>query len=187
MTILRLFTDGSVNPKSKVGYGASLAVFLEAPYSESFKTDVKVKKFEQTNSAKLEIQTLIWALTSIQKPVSRIIVYTDSQNIIGLQARRGRFEKNDYLSKKNRRIKNSALYKEFFYLSDHLECEFKKIEGHKPSRLKDETERFFTLVDKASRKALRKSSMRIAGILCGINPPGKQLSPKTSSLRKPTV
>jgi len=155
MTNLRLFTDGSVNPKSKVGYGAYLAVLLEIPYSEAFKVDVKVKKFEQTSSAKLEIQTLIWALISIQKPAGRIIVYTDSQNIIGLQARRGRLEKNDYLSKKNKPIKNSALYREFFYLSDQLDCEFKKVEGHKPSRLKDEADRFFTLVDKASRKALR--------------------------------
>jgi ribonuclease HI len=93
MTILQLFTDGSVNPKTKVGYGACLAVSSEVPYSVCFKADVKVKKFEQTSSAKLEIQTLIWALTSIQKPASRIIVYTDSQNIIGLQARLGRLEK----------------------------------------------------------------------------------------------
>ncbi len=155
MTILRLFTDGSMNPKSKVGYGAYLAVLLEVPYSRSFKADVKVKKIEQTSSAKLEIQTLIWALTSIQKPAGRIIVYTDSQNIIGLQARRGRLEKNNYLSKKNRPIKNSTLYQEFFYLLDQLDYEFKKVKGHKPSRLKDEAERFFTLVDKASRKALR--------------------------------
>ena len=155
MTILRLFTDGSVNPTSKVGYGAYLAVLLAVPYSESFKADVKVKKFEHTSSTKLEIQTLIWALTSIQKPVGRIIVYTDSQNIIGLRARRRRLEINDYLSKKNKPIKNSALYQEFFYLSEQLDCEFKKVKGHKPSRLKDEAERFFTLVDKASRKALR--------------------------------
>ena len=155
MTILRLFTDGSVNPKSKVGYGAYLAVPLEVPYSESFKTAVKVKKFEQTSSTKLEIQTLIWALTSIQKPAGRIIVYTDSQNIISLQARRRRLEKNDYLSKKNKPIKNRVLYQEFFNLSDQLDCEFEKVKGHKPSRLKDESDRFFTWVDKASRKALR--------------------------------
>jgi len=161
MTILRLFTDGSVNPKSKVGYGAYLAVFLEVPYSGSLKADVKIKKFEQTSSTKLEIQTLIWALTSIEEPACKIIVYTDSQNIIGLQARRGRFEKNNYSSKKNRPIKNSVLYQEFFYLSDHLEYEFKKVEGHKPSRLKDEAEKFFTLVDKASRKALRKSFYKL--------------------------
>jgi ribonuclease HI len=158
MTILRLFTDGSVNPESKVGYGAYLAVLPTVPYAEDFKADVKVKKFEQTSSSKLEIQTLIWALASIQKPVGKIIVYTDSQNIIGLQARRGRLEKNNYLSKKNKPIKNSTLYQEFFCLSDQLDCEFKKVAGHKSSRLKDEAERFFTLVDKAARKALRKDN-----------------------------
>ena len=155
MTTMQLFTDGSVNPISKVGYGAYLAVSLEVPYSESFKTDVKIQKFEQTSSAKLEIQTLIWALASIQRPAGKIIVYTDSLNIIGLQARLGRLEKNDYMSKKNKPIKNGALYQEFFYLTTQLDCEVKKIKGHKPSRLKDEAERFFTLVDKASRKALR--------------------------------
>ncbi len=155
MTTLRLFTDGSVNPKSQIGYGAYLAVLLDVPYSQTFKADVMVKKFEHTSSTKLEIQTLIWALTSIQRPVAKIVVYTDSQNIIELQARRGRLEKNDYLSKKNNPIKNSVLYQEFFYLSDQLCCEFKKVKGHKPSRLKDEAEQFFTLVDKASRKALR--------------------------------
>jgi len=144
-----------VNPKSKVGYGAYLAVLWEIPYSEAFKADVKVKKFEHTNSAKLELQALIWALTSVQKPVGKIIVYTDSQNIIGLKTRRRRLEINDYLSKKNKPIKNRALYKEFFYLSEQLDCEFKKVKGHKPSRLKNEAERFFSLVDKASRKALR--------------------------------
>ena len=157
MTTLRIFTDGSVNPKSKVGYGAYLAVMREVLYSETLKADVKVKKFEQTSSAKLEIQTLIWALTSIQKPAGKIIVYTDSQNIIRLKERRGRLEKNEYLSKKNKPIKNSALYQEFFYLSDQLDCEIQKVEGHKPSRLKDEADRFFTLVDKASRKALRNN------------------------------
>jgi ribonuclease HI len=144
-----------VNPKSKVGYGAYLAVLWEIPYSEAFKADVKVKKFEHTSSAKLELQALIWALTSVQKPVGKIIVYTDSQNIIGLKTRRRRLEINDYLSKKNKPIKNRALYKEFFYLSEQLDCEFKKVKGHKPSRLKNEAERFFSLVDKASRKALR--------------------------------
>ena len=155
MTILRLFTDGSVNPKSNVGYGAYLAVLGEVPYSESFKADVKVKEFEHTSSAKLEIQTLIWALSSIQKPVGKLIVYTDSQNIVGLKARRRRLDINDYLSKKNKPIKNSVLYQKFFYLIEQLDCEFKKVKGHKPSRLKDEADRFFTLVDKASRKALR--------------------------------
>ena len=44
MSTLRLFTDGSVNPKSQIGYGAYLAVLMEVPYSQAFKADVMVKK-----------------------------------------------------------------------------------------------------------------------------------------------
>ncbi len=155
MTTLRLFTDGSVNPKSKIGYGAFLAVPQDAPYSDSFKADVFVQKFEQTSSTKLEIQTLIWALTLIKKLARRILIFTDSQNIIGLHGRRERLEGNNYLSKKNKPIKNSELYQEFYRLTDQLDCEFTKVKGHKATRQKDETEKFFTLVDRASRKALR--------------------------------
>ncbi len=155
MTTLRLFTDGSVDPKSNIGYGAFLAVPKDAPYKDSFKEDVFVKKFEQTSSTKLELQTLIWALKLIKKLAERIVVFTDSQNIIGLHGRRKRLESNNYLSKKKTPIKNTALYQEFFRLTDQLDCKFIKIKGHKASRKKDEIEKIFTLVDRASRKTLR--------------------------------
>jgi hypothetical protein len=38
---------------------------------------------------------------------------------------------------------------------DALHCEIEKVQGHQPTRLKNEIERVFSLVDKASRKALR--------------------------------
>ncbi len=66
MAALKLFTDASVNPQSKIGYGAYLAVPPELFPFESLKMRVKVKKFNQTSSTKLELQTLLWALTSIQ-------------------------------------------------------------------------------------------------------------------------
>jgi ribonuclease HI len=155
MVTLRLFTDGSVNPKSRVGYGAFLVVPQEELYSESLKTSVKIKRFEQTSSTKLELQTLLWALTSIQGLGRKVVVFTDSQNIKGLPGRRTRLEKNDYQSKKHKRIKNYKLYQEFFKIVDQLDCEFIKVRGHKALLQKEEIDKFFTLVDKASRKALR--------------------------------
>ena len=155
MTTLKLFTDGSVNPQSKIGYGAYLSVPPELLSFESLKMRVKVKKFDQTSSTKLELQTLLWALTSIQSFGKKVVIYTDSQNIIGLSGRRTRFEQNNYRSKKNKRIKNYKLYQEFFKLTDQLNCEFVKIRGHKVFHQKNELDKFFTLVDRASRKALR--------------------------------
>ncbi len=150
-----LFTDGSVNTHSNIGYGAYLAVPEGGHSLDSLRTRVKVKEFEDTSSTKLELQTLIWALSDIQTLGSRVIVYTDSQNIMGLQGRRDRFEQNDYRSKNNKRLNNYKLYQEFYRMTDQLDCEFVKMRGHKVSNQKDDIDRLFTLVDRASRNALR--------------------------------
>ncbi len=150
-----LFTDGSVNTHSKIGYGAYLAVSERGLSLDSLRLRVKVRRFEHTSSTKLELQTLLWALGDIQALRSRVIVYTDSQNIIGLQGRRDRLEQNDYRSKKNRRLNNYKLYQEFYRMTDQLDCEFVKLRGHQVSNQKDDIDRLFTLVDRASRNALR--------------------------------
>jgi len=155
MTPLKLFTDASLNPQSKIGYGAYLSIPPEPLSFESLKMRVKVKRFDQTSSTKLELQTLLWALTSIQSLGKKVVVYTDSQNIIGLPGRRFRLEQNNYRSKKNKYINNYKLYQAFFQLLDQLNCEFIKIKGHKVSHQKDELDKLFTIVDRASRKALR--------------------------------
>ncbi len=156
MADLILFTDGSVNPQSNIGYGAFLAVPEKGLSLELLKMSVKVKRFEHTSSTKLELQTLLWALSDVQELGRRVIVYTDSQNIIGLPGRRDRLEKNNYRSKKNRRIKNYKLYQKFYRITDQLDCEFVKVRGHKVSNQKDEMDKLFTLVDRASRNALRR-------------------------------
>ena len=153
-----LFTDGSVNAQSNIGYGAYLAVPEAGLSLDSLRSRVKVRRFEHTSSTKLELQTLLWAFSEIQALGIKVIVYTDSQNIMGLQARRDRFEQTDYRSKKNRRLNNYELYQEFYRVTDPLECEFVKVRGHQGSNQKDDIDRLFTLVDRASRKALRRDN-----------------------------
>ncbi|HMK64650.1 MAG TPA: RNase H family protein [Thermodesulfobacteriota bacterium] len=155
MIELMLFIDGSVNNQTNIGYGAYLAVSTHGLSLNSLRTSVKVRRFEHTSSTKLELQTLLWAITDIQNIVNRVVVYTDSQNIIGLQGRRHWFEQNDYRSKKNRRLNNYELYQEFYRLTDQLELEFVKVPGHRESNEKDDIDRLFSLVDRASRNALR--------------------------------
>jgi len=150
-----LFTDGSVNTQSNIGYGAYLAVSERGLSLDSLRTRVRVRRFEHTSSTKLELQTLLWALSNIQALGSKVIVYTDSQSIMKLQGRRDRLEKNDYCSKKNKRLNNYELYQEFYGVIDQFDCEFVKVRGHQVSNQKDDMDRFFTLVDRASRNALR--------------------------------
>jgi ribonuclease HI len=152
---LFLFTDGSVNTKSDIGYGAYLLVSEDEMLLDGLISKVKLKRFENTSSTKLEIQTLLWALSEVCEIEGKIILYTDSQNIIGLPGRRQRLVKSDFYSKQNRRITNWELYQAFYRLTDELNIEIKKVSGHKRTSTKDNIDRLFTIVDRASRNALR--------------------------------
>ena len=154
-----LLTDGSVNTQSKIGYGAYLAVSERGLSLDSLRERVKLRRFEHTSSTKLELQTLLWALGDIQVLEGKVVVYTDSQNIMGLPGRRERFEQNSYRSKKGRLLNNYKLYQEFFKIIDQLNCRFVKVRGHQVSNQKDDIDRLFTLVDRASRNALRGDSL----------------------------
>ena len=153
-----IFMDVSVNTRSRIGYGAYLSISKRGLSLDSLRPCVKVRRFENTSSTKLELQTLLWALGDVQIRGKRVIIYTDSQNIMGLRGRRDHFEQNDYRSKKNRRLNNYELYKDFFRITDQLVCEFIRVRGHKVSHQKDDIDTIFTLVDRASRNALRRGN-----------------------------
>lgn len=159
---LMLFTDGSVNTHTNIGYGAYLAVPEGGLSLDFLKKRVKVSRFEHTSSSKLELQALLWALNDIQVLGGKVTVYTDSQNIMSLEGRRDRLEQNNYRSNKNKRLNNDELYQEFYRLTDHLDCEFVKVRGHQISNQKGDIDRFFTLVDRASRKALREDNRALS-------------------------
>ncbi len=155
-TQIYLFTDGSVNPQSGVGFGAYLLLDkLDFLYAKE--TKIKLKKFINTSSTKLELETLLWALTASDLTNFKVVIYTDCQNIIGLKERREKFEKNSYMTSKGTVIKNHELYKVFFKIIDTFDCEFIKIQGHKKTSTKNEIDNIFTLVDRATRNALRDS------------------------------
>lgn len=155
MKNIKLFTDSSVNPQEKIGFGSFLIIEDENLSFENLKKTIKTKKFENTSSTKLELQTLLWALDEIKNKNSLIEIYTDCQNIINLKDRREKLEKNEYKSSQGKLINNHELYKLFFEKSDKLDLVFIKVKGHKKNSLKDEVDTIFNLVDKASRSALR--------------------------------
>lgn len=155
MDELLLFIDGSVNTRTKIGYGAYLAVSEHGLPPASPGPRVQLRRFAQTSSTKLELQTLLWALSDIQALGRKVVVHTDSQNIMGLRKRRDRFEQHDYRAKNKRRLNNYELYQEFYRMTDQLHCELVKVRGHKAAKQKDDIDRLFTLVDRAARNALR--------------------------------
>lgn len=160
MLHLQVFTDASVNTQLKVGYGAYLIVSDQSMSIDTLKDRVKIKRFEQTSSTKLELQTLLWALRETinlaDKSDIRLTIYSDSQNIIGLPSRQANLEKSDFYSSKNKRLNHYDLYQAFYRLTSSIKCQLVKVVGHQPSSQKDDIDRLFALVDKASRRALRE-------------------------------
>lgn len=150
---LLLFTDGSVNTKLRIGYGAYLAL---SEGQEALVSHIKLKQFLDTSSTKLELQTILWALSEIS--ADEVVSYTDSQNIVGLNSRRKKLEENEYYAKNGKLLNNHELYKQFYQLTDNLNISFTKIRGHSPSTKKSDVDLIFTLVDRASRNALRAYS-----------------------------
>ena len=164
MNNLILFTDGSVDTKTKIGFGAYLALeSLEIPAADliaKVKTEkVKTKQFDNTSSTLLEIQTLLWAIEDRIFPdketTIKLIIYTDSQNIVGLLTRRKKLEQRDYYANSGKRLNNADIYQQFYKVVDRYDCHFIKVDGHKPLHEKNDIDKLFTLVDKASRQALR--------------------------------
>ena len=150
---LLLFTDGSVNTKLRVGYGAYLAFFEGYGSQESLVEQTRVKRFVDTSSTKLELQTLLWALSEVSTP--EIISYTDSRNIAELRSRRKKLEANDYYAKNGKRLNNHELYQKFYKATDNLNIKLNQVRGHVASSRKSHIDKIFTLVDRASRNALR--------------------------------
>ena len=155
MDKIYLFTDGSVNPQQKIGYGAYFILLEKELLSSSVEPNIHTQRFVNTSSTKLEVEVLLWALEDKIVQKQHIVIYTDCQNILGLDGRRAGFERNDYYTKNNKQLNNHELYRVFYKCMDELDCEFVKVKGHKSTHQKDAIEKLFTLVDKASRNALR--------------------------------
>jgi ribonuclease HI len=162
MKKIKLFTDSSVNPQEKIGFGAYLLLDDENESFEDFKDNIKIKRFENTSSTKIELQTLLWALEELKEIADKntiVEVYTDCQNIIGLENRRDKLEKNHFCTSSKKLINNHELYKDFYEKLDELNLTFIKVKGHKKNSLKDKIDNIFNLVDRASRSALRENML----------------------------
>tara|TARA_R110001592_G_scaffold114997_3_gene315206 strand:- start:7 stop:552 length:546 start_codon:yes stop_codon:yes gene_type:complete len=175
MLHLHLFTDGSVHTQSKSGVGAYLLLSDTHAPIDSISTKVKLKKFDNTSSTKLELQTLLWAVNEVNSQEIgedlTLTIYTDSQNIISLPERQTRLESNNYISRKHKPLANAELYQEFYQLINDCSLGlnsassntysankyiFVKMKGHKISGEKDKLDQLFSLVDRAARRGLRE-------------------------------
>lgn len=168
MNKFALFTDASLNPKRKVGIGGYLIVpetVLKTQANQIKKAELEeilvLKRFENTSSTKLEVQTVLWAMReyctrSADCGPGKLQIYSDSQCVAGLLPRRTRLERNGFQSRgRGRQLKNTSLYRKFYELHDRLQFQVAKVAGHTRSRSRNTIEAVFSFIDQRVRKALK--------------------------------
>jgi ribonuclease HI len=162
-----LFTDVSLNPQRKIGVGGYL--LLPVPFLERKTHDIEqgevsarliIRRFAESSSTKLELQTVLWALENSREELSCSVpgslrIYTDSQCVAGLLGRRAGLTERDFLSgRSGRPLINAHLYRAFYEASDQLGFQLVKVSGHSLASSHDTVQRIFSYVDREVRKAL---------------------------------
>jgi ribonuclease HI len=163
-----LFTDVSLNPQRKIGVGGYLLVpvpFLESKAHDIEQGEVsarlKIRRFAESSSTKLELQTVLWALENSREELSGSVlgslrIYTDSQCVAGLLRRRDGLINMDFISMRSGRpLTNAHLYRAFYEAYDQLGFQLVKVSGHSRTCSHDTVQRIFSYVDREVRKALK--------------------------------
>lgn len=163
-----LFSDVSSNPQLKCGVGACLLLSasdldsaLQDIEREDIAARIRFKRFTATSSTRLEIQAALWALEQYQgescgAAPGNLRIYTDSQCLVGLRARRAGLESRQFISRRSgQQLANADLYRAWYAASDLLEFELVKVAGHSRASSQDTVQRIFSLVDQEARRALR--------------------------------
>jgi ribonuclease HI len=163
-----LFTDVSMNPQQRLGVGAclllpqrSLDVPLHELDPEQLSGQLFYRRFTDTSSTRLEMQTVLWGLEIYRAQVPEpergaLHLYTDSQSVTGLPGRRTRLDGSAFLSgRTGKPLANASLYGEFYSASDELGFEIVKVKGHSRTSSHDNIQRIFSIVDRGARRALK--------------------------------
>jgi len=167
MNSFALFTDVSLNPQQRLGVGACLLVPAtllntapDAIERAEISARLRFRRFADTSSTRLELQTVLWALEMYRAEFSRadagkLQLYTDSQCVVGLPGRRAKLEAKGYVAgRSGRLLTNATLYRAFYGVHDELGFELIKVAGHSRVGSHSSVQRIFSFVDKEVRRAL---------------------------------
>ena len=102
MKVLKIYTDGAFSPLKNIG-GIGIVFVLNDKKIYTYN-----KKIENTTNNKCELIAVITALNAISKPIDQVIIYTDSQYVLGCAIKGWKRKKNVELWKKYDEILNKA-------------------------------------------------------------------------------
>jgi ribonuclease HI len=144
---VKVYTDGSCHTQHKIGTWVAI-VFAGT------KRKILSGIEKDTTHNRMELTAVIEAIEHIRthyKNVS-IKVYTDSQYVTGLPARKEKLLSTDFITGRGTALQNADLIKIFFETLTVLTIEFIKIKAHQK---KDDITNYNREADRLSRKLLR--------------------------------
>jgi ribonuclease HI len=122
---------------------------------------LRFRRFTETSSTKLELQTVLWALNEYlatgNGADSSLTVLTDSQCVVGLPERRVKLEANGFIARRSGLpLRNADLYRQFYAAHDVIGFTLAKVAGHARAGSHDTVQRIFSVVDQDVRRAMSK-------------------------------
>ncbi len=151
---IECFTDGSCNPKFKVGGWAALVFYENQKYS--------LQGFANaTTHNRMELAAVINSIEYVIKEfpeIKAIKIYTDSQYVVGIPKRAQNLISKNYLTNDGNLIQNADLVKKLVQLIKTGNIELIKVLAHQKATVIPNYNRE---VDKLSRKIVRQQIKRI--------------------------
>ncbi len=84
---------------------------------------------------------------------SKIVIYTDSQYVAGIEGRIEKFKLQDYKTNKGKPIRNEDLVRKLVYFIENMNVDFVKVKAHQKET---DTKNYNRVVDKLCRKLVRE-------------------------------
>jgi ribonuclease HI len=153
--IAEIYTDGSCHTQHRIGTWVAI-LFIDT------KKKVLSGIVKDTTHNRMELTAVIKAIEYVKahfENITTIKVYTDSQYVTGLPARKEKIALVDFTTGKGNPLQNADLVKILLELLSSLSIEFIKIRAHQKNA---ETINYNREVDMLSRKLLRKAVDEIA-------------------------
>lgn len=147
---VEIYTDGSCHTQHCIG-GWAAALFIGKE-----KIILSGKELNTTHN-RMELTAVIEAIEYVRKMNSAfcgIKIYSDSQYIIGLTARKEKLFALNFETKKGDEIRNADLVKELLKLTECMPLQFVKVKAHQK---KNEVINYNIEADKLSRKIVREA------------------------------
>jgi ribonuclease HI len=153
---IEIYSDGSCHTESRIG-GWAAVLFIGQ------KKVILTGKESNTTHNQMELTAVIKAIEYIQAnnpSLKNIRICSDSQYVIGLQARKQKLTTNKFITRRGSTIPNAELVADLFKLIQSFNVEWNKIKAHQK---KNETVNPNIEVDKLSRKIVREEVQRGTG------------------------